>query len=370
MADRFLLLQVIPHSKESDPELENMTELTQLVTTFGGQIQKKISQYKQHPDLATYIGAGKLQELAELVKKLDIDVVAINDLVKSSQLFRLEKALWPVNQQIQVWDRVDLILNIFDQHATSTEAKLQIELAKIQHIGPRIYGLGKTELSRQGGGIGTRGLGETNIERERRLIKKRTQQIKAELAQRTKVQQTRIKKRQLQGIATLALVGYTSAGKTSLFNALTSKRKTAHQGLFTTLDTVVGKIKLTQYAPTVLVSDTIGFIQNLPPFLVEAFKTTLMESVAAKVLVHVVDAADEQVSKKIEVVETILTDLGVSQPPLLVFNKLDLLTDERIEFLKQQYTKRQFVFVSALNQQGMLQFKQIISQKFLTDLSQ
>ncbi|PIR61499.1 MAG: GTPase HflX [Candidatus Pacebacteria bacterium CG_4_10_14_0_8_um_filter_43_12] len=368
MPDRFLLLQVLPHSKQIDSAVQTMAELTQLVNTYGGKVVKHITQYKNHPDLATYIGSGKLEELIQLVEQFKVDVVAINDLAKSSQLFRLEKALWPVNQQIKVWDRVDLILNIFDQHATSTEAKLQIELAKIQHIGPRIYGMGKTELSRQGGGIGTRGLGETNIERERRLIRKRTQQIKAELAQRTKVQQTRIKKRQLKGIATMALVGYTSAGKTTLFNALTSKRKTVHQGLFTTLDTVVGKIKLTQYAPTVLVSDTIGFIENLPPFLVEAFQTTLMESVAAKVLVHVVDAADTQVQKKIGVVEDILTELGVSQPPLLVFNKLDLLSSEQADALKQQYAGRQSVFVSALTQRGMLKFKQIISQKFLVNL--
>ena len=139
--------------------------------TFGGKIIEKSIQHKVKPDNNTYIGSGKLEWLLETVKDKEINVVVINDIVKSGQLFRLEKALWKVNIHIAVWDRVDLILNIFELHATSIEAKLQIELARIQHKGPRIYGLGKTELSRQGGGIGTRGLGETNIERERRVMR-------------------------------------------------------------------------------------------------------------------------------------------------------------------------------------------------------
>jgi GTP-binding protein HflX len=353
MSQRFLLLQVIDPHYHQDMAIENMAELVQLVTTYGGQIIEKSVQHRVKPNPDMYIGSGKLEWLIETVKDKKIDVVVINALVKSGQLFRLEKTLWKVNTRIAVWDRVDLILNIFDQHATTTEAKLQIELAKIQHKGPRIYGLGKTELSRQGGGIGTRGLGETNIERERRLIKKRTQQIKAELKQRAKVQQTRIKQRQFKGINTVALVGYTSAGKTTLFNSLTSKTKEENRALFTTLDTVVGKIKLSKYDPTILVSDTIGFIDDLPPFLIDAFRSTLMESIEARMLFHVIDASDKRMKEKIEVVEKILLDLGVKEVPLMVFNKIDLVSEEQKASIDTLYSEREKIFVSAKEKTGL-----------------
>lgn len=357
---RFLLLQVIDPHYHQDIALMNMRELEQLVSTFGGQTVEKSVQHRAKPHQDTYIGPGKVEWLLERVKEQQIDVVVINGLVKSGQLFRLEKKLWQVNTQISVWDRVDLILNIFDQHATSTEAKLQIELAKIQHKGPRIYGLGKTELSRQGGGIGTRGLGETNIERERRLIKKRTQEIKAELQQRAKVQQTRRKQRQQKGINTVALVGYTSAGKTTLFNALTNKEKEESKALFTTLDTVVGKIKLSKYAPTVLVSDTIGFIDNLPPLLIDAFKSTLLESLEARVLLHVIDVADPLMVKKIDVVEAILADLGVAQSPVLIFNKLDSVSKIHVDKVIGLFPKRKKFFVSAKTKVGLLELKHFL----------
>lgn len=364
---RFLLLQVIDPHYHQDIAVQNMAELVQLVNTYGGDIIEKSVQHRVKPHPDTYIGEGKVQWLLETVKEKKIDVVVINALVKSGQLFRLEKTLWKVNTRIQVWDRVDLILNIFDQHATSTEAKLQIELAKIQHKGPRIYGLGGTELSRQGGGIGTRGLGETNIERERRLIKKRTQQIKKELKQRSVVQQTRIKQRQQKRITSVALVGYTSAGKTTLFNALTSKEKQESQGLFTTLDTVVGKIKLAKYAPTVLISDTIGFIEDLPPFLIDAFRSTLLESVEADILLHVIDISDPRMIDKVQIVQQILDDLHVKERPLLVFNKIDLVSQEKIEQVKNMFEDRKKIFLSAKNKESLNELKTIINTKLLKD---
>lgn len=362
---RFLLLQVIDPHYHHDVAVQNMAELVQLVTTYGGDIIEKSVQHRVKPHPDTYIGEGKVQWLLEIVKEKKIDVVVINALVKSGQLFRLEKTLWKVNTRIQVWDRVDLILNIFDQHATSTEAKLQIELAKIQHKGPRIYGLGGTELSRQGGGIGTRGLGETNIERERRLIKKRTQHIKKELKQRAAVQQTRIKQRQQKRITSVALVGYTSAGKTTLFNALTSKEKQESQGLFTTLDTVVGKIKLAKYAPTVLISDTIGFIEDLPPFLIDAFRSTLFESIEAEMLLEVIDISDPRMEDKIEVVEQILNDLDVKDKPVLVFNKIDLVSAEKIEHVQKTFAERKKIFLSAKNKASLGDLKSLINAKLL-----
>ena len=239
---RFILLEVITPHYHQDLAIENMEELELLVDTFGGEIVARSVQHRPHPHPSTYIGPGKLLWLQQTVKLLNADVVVLNSIVNSGQLFRLEKAIWEVNTRIQVWDRVDLILNIFDQHATSLEAKLQIEFARIHHLGPRIYGLGATVFSRQGGGIGTRGLGETNIERERRKIKDRKQVISKRLRQLASEREDVISKRKREGIHTTALVGYTSAGKTTLFNTLTAKNKETNASLFTALDTVIAKL--------------------------------------------------------------------------------------------------------------------------------
>ena len=255
-----------------------------------------------------------------------------------------------------MWDRIDLILNIFDQHATTQEAKLQIKLARATHMGPRIYGLGKTELSRQGGGVGTRGKGETNIEFERRQIKVDQQKIKKELKKLLKQKKNRLRKRTEMGIGPVALVGYTSAGKTTLFNALTGKEKEMHKGLFTTLDTVVGKLKSPQFEQPLLISDTIGFINNLPPVLIDSFKSTLLESLEAKLLLHVIDANDPRLLEKVAVVETILENLSAAQPMIVVLNKVDLIDDtaltaiqtELTEFYsKKERTLKDVIFISA-----------------------
>lgn len=365
MGNRCVLLQVISPHYHTEMALSEMNELEQLVTTYGGKIIEKAIQHRVSPHSSTYIGPGKVEWLLDQVKAKEIDVVILNDVVNSGQLFRLEKELWKVNTAIAVWDRVDLILQIFDLHASTTEAKLQIELARIQHLGPRIYGLGGTVLSRQGGGIGTRGLGETNTERERRLIKKRTQQIKKQLALRGKNQQSRIKQRAQKGMKTVALVGYTSAGKTTLFNALTNKKKQTDQGLFTTLDSVVGKLKITEAMPGVLISDTIGFIENLPTFLIDAFRSTLQESLEAQLLFHVVDASDAKVTQKVEVVDQILAELGVATTPVVVFNKIDLITSKKQQQLKKTFSEREILFVSAKTGVGVAEAKDVIRKKLL-----
>lgn len=356
MSERFLLLQVIdPHVRQADALIQ-MQELEQLVTTYGGKVIEKATQQRPHPHPSTYIGSGKVEWLLQTVKDQEIDVVVLNDVAKSSQLFRLEKKLWEVNTRIQVWDKVDLILHIFDQHAHTTEAKLQIELARIQHTGPRMYGLGGTVLSRQGGGIGTRGLGETNIEIERRNMKKRIQQLEDQLQKRSRVQKDRIAKRGQKGVYTCALVGYTSAGKTTLFNALTNKHKQTNASLFTTLDSVVGKIRFAR-TPPILVSDTIGFIEDLPPALIRAFRSTLQESLQAKLLLHVIDAASEQRAQKINVVEEILQEMEVATTPLLILNKIDLLSLAERQSLREMYADRQHFFVSAVTGEGLPELK-------------
>lgn len=336
---RFLIVQVIDKRADEVAVANDLSETEQLIDTFGGIVIDKFIQRREHPDPNFYIGAGKVDELKEVCKAEKIDVVVINGQVKSSQLFRIEKELWAVSTKIMVWDRIDLILNIFDQHASTTESKLQIKLARATHMGPRIYGLGKTELSRQGGGVGTRGKGETNIEFERRQIKIDQQKIKQELKKLLKQKHSRLKKRNELGIGPVALVGYTSAGKTTLFNALTGKEKEMNKGLFTTLDTVVGKLKTPVFDQPILVSDTIGFINNLPPVLIDSFKSTLLESLEAKLLLHVVDANDPFILEKIAVVEDILSGLGARQPMILVLNKVDLLDEEKKDSLKEQVSE-------------------------------
>jgi GTP-binding protein HflX len=273
--------------------------------------------------------------------------------VNSGQLFRLEKELWKVHTRIAVWDKVDLILHIFDKHATSAEAKLQIELARIQHLGPRTYGLGGTVLSRQGGGIGTRGIGETNIERERRTAKKRMQKIKEELETRMKNRESLIEKRKRLGVHTIAIVGYTSAGKTTLFNHLTQRSKEMNKSLFTTLDTVVGRIRPRNEDRPIVISDTIGFIEDLPPSLIDAFRSTLFEALHAEVLVHVIDSFDPFMERKIQVVKDILSELSVTQEPILVFNKIDLISDDELAMIEKNYHDSPRMFISAKRGTGL-----------------
>lgn len=337
---RFLIIQVIPRQSNPDEVETKLQETEQLIDTFGGTIVKKMLQQKDHPDPNSYVGAGKLEELKQWCDAEAIDVVVVNGLVKSGQLFRIEKELWEVSSKIMVWDRIDLILNIFEQHATTAESKLQIKLARATHMGPRIYGLGKTELSRQGGGVGTRGKGETNIEFERRKIKVSQQKIKQELKKILKQKQNRLQKRNELGIGPVALIGYTSAGKTTLFNALTNKEKEINKGLFTTLDTVVGKLKSAKFERPILVSDTIGFISNLPPVLIESFKSTLLESLEAKLLLHVVDVSDPNMLDKIKVVEDILKNLHADQPTILVLNKADLVSAEQLQAIQKKLSTK------------------------------
>lgn len=367
---RFLLLQVVDTHYHQEWALKDMGEAVELIGTYGGFVIDKSIQHRTHPHPGTYVGPGKVEWVKQVVNEKKIDVVVLNAIVKSSQIFRLEKELWVVDPKIQVWDRLDLILNIFEQHASTREAKLQIETARITHIGPRVYGLGRNLLSRQGGGIGTRGLGETNIEREKRLIKNRQQQIKKELAKLSGQKQRRLEFRKEQGIGPVALVGYTSAGKTTLFNALTGKDKQTHQKLFTTLDTVVGTLKIAESPMPILVSDTIGFIRDLPPTLIEAFRSTLLESLEAKLLLHVIDASDPTMHKKMDTVEGILRDLNVSQPVMLVFNKIDRLTEAEKEKLRFSYGLRNHHLVSAESGEGLIELKGLIAKQLIEAVSE
>lgn len=359
-----LIIQVDSRHTTKHERDSRLHEMEQLIDTYGAKIVSTVFQFRDQPDQGYFIGKGKIDTVKQLCKDLDIDIVIFNDLLKPGQLFRVEKELWKVNPQIRVWDRFDIILEIFDLHAHTTEAKLQIKLARAKHLGPRIYGLGASELSRQGGGVGTRGKGETNIEFERRNIKKEVQTIEKKLEKIQKQKKSRLSQRKEKGIGPVALVGYTSAGKTTLFNTLTGKKKEMNKGLFTTLDTVVGKMKSELFELPILISDTIGFINHLPHELLDSFKSTLLESVQAELLLHVVDMSDPEFETKIHTVNEILNDLEVTQKVILVGNKIDAVPESELDTRVSFFKQHNHVFVSALKNEGVKELQSIIESHF------
>lgn len=360
-----LIIQVDSSTSPKSEQHSKIVEAKQLIDTYGAKVVAEIHQYRNQPDRSYFIGQGKIEDIKQLCKDNNVDIVIFNDLLKPGQLFRVEKELWKVNPHMRVWDRFDLILEIFDLHAHTTEAKLQIKLARAKHLGPRIYGLGASELSRQGGGVGTRGKGETNIEFERRNIKKEVQTIEKKLKKIQQQKKKRLNQRKEKGIGPVALVGYTSAGKTTLFNALTGKKKEMNKQLFTTLDTVVGKMKSELFDLPILVSDTIGFINHLPHDLLDSFKSTLLESVQAELVLHVVDMSDPEFETKIDTVNQILNDLQIKQPVVVVGNQIDAIPEELINERVSFFKKYQHVFISALKNEGVQELKAVIESYFI-----
>jgi GTP-binding protein HflX len=330
----------------------DITELWHLVQSLGDASVVDLIVQKGEPFRSTYIGPGKAAEIAEYLKNGGVDVIVFNGLLTVNQKFNLTKLYWGINPNIEVWDRTDLILAIFSRHAHTTEANLQIDLARMRHMGPRIFGMGMV-LSRQGGGIGTRGIGETNTELMRRHWKREIKRVTDELDKLTDTRERQISHRKSLGLPTVSLVGYTNAGKTSLYNALTHKRNLVENALFATLDSTVGEVFVPALARQIMVSDTIGFIQDLPPDLIDAFKSTLLESVSADVVLHVVDASDPDLTDKVNVVNGILYQLGISEErTVLVFNKLDVTEHPDRYALERLAYPCPAVFLSAKTRDG------------------
>lgn len=323
-------------------------EFEELARSAGAEVLATIGGSRQKPDAGLFIGSGKADEIHDAVKTTDAEVVIFNHDLSPSQERNLEKII-----QCRVLDRAGLILDIFAQRARSHEGKLQVELAQLQHIATRLV-RGWTHLERQrGGGIGLRGPGETQLEMDRRLIRERIATLKRHLET---VRSRRAQNRQARtrsNIPTLSIVGYTNAGKSTLFNALTGDQTFASSQLFATLDTTIRKLQLPTGEP-VLLADTVGFIRDLPHDLVAAFRATLEEAREADLLLHVTDAADPERMTRIEQVRAVLNEIGAEAVPCLqVFNKIDLREDETPRIERDEHGAPMRVYVSARQALGL-----------------
>ena len=299
---------------------DSLEELAYLAHAAGAQVAGRVTQRSDRLT-STYVGKGKLQEVQELAEEQGAETVIFDDELTPTQQRNLEAAL-----QIKVIDRTALILDVFGRHARTHEGKLQVELAQHQYLLPRLVGQW-SHLERLGGGIGTRGPGETQLETDRRLIRNRIQKIQQELDKVRERRSIYISRRKKASIPMATLVGYTNAGKSTLFNALSDAKVEAENQLFSTLDPVTRRIRLPS-GDELLLTDTVGFIQKLSPMVVAAFRATLEELAESDILIHVLDITHPKAPEQAEVVDDTLEDLGLSQKPrLLVINKMDLLTD-------------------------------------------
>lgn len=324
------ILVLVKLKNDRNINLENyQAEMDALVEAAGGTVVATIIQARDRIQGATYLGKGKIEELKHLLEEIEPDLVIFDRELSPVQIRNLEKSL-----ETKIVDRTGLILDIFSQRARSHEGKLQVELASLEYRLPRLIGKGK-ELSRLGAGIGTRGSGEQKLELDRRYIRRRIDDIKRQIERMRKTRSLHRKQRERSGIKTVSLVGYTNAGKSSLFNALCARGHTSGQEqvdadsrLFQTLDTTTRKIRWSD-RQEILITDTVGFIQNLPHHLVAAFKSTFEETFEADLILHVVDIADPNYMDKIAIVENVLDELGGDKENvLLVFNKIDLMEEE------------------------------------------
>lgn len=322
---RVILADVVPKSLPRPAAEKHFAELARLIETLGGMSIVKVIQRRGRPSGETYLGTGKAAEVGTAAAELKADAVVINGLLKGNQIFNLNKQI-----KCKVWDRVDVILQIFEKHAQTAEAKLQVQRARLEYDIPKLYRREATTLfeRERGGGVIQRGAGETGIEAEKRHIRELIRQIDDRL---TKIRRQRANQRAARtraGLRTAALVGYTNAGKSSLLRTLTGKKVVVKDALFATLDTRLGGLWLPDLRQKVLLADTIGFIENLPPQLIAAFKATLEEAVAADVLLLTYDAAEPlaEQRRKLRTVRQILAELGCGKTPqILVANKTDLL---------------------------------------------
>ncbi len=396
-----IIIDIAPSSTPSEELEYRMLELESLVSTYGGATIVKRVQKRDTPNYRTFIGSGKLDELIALWGELGAELLIVGNILKPAQIWNINEHLRKQKSTMKAWDRVDLILKIFSLHAESPESRLQIELAAIKHMGPRIFGMGM-ELSRQwGGSKNAKWQGETNTEIMKRHLREKELflQKKLETYQKTRTLHRASRKR--KWFPTVGIVGYTNAGKSTLMNILTKKWVLAEDKLFVTLGTHVGKIWIegslyTRESTTweneawnpsketlenggenfpiiasprepwkeILINDTIWFIRDLPPDLIVAFRSTLEDSIESDLLLHVIDASDPRIDEKIELVNSILDEIGAVQSRQYVFNKTDLISQEQIELLKVKFAWSHPIFLSAQQNTSIDSLKIYISQFF------
>lgn len=355
-----ILVSLLENKQEGKESLE---ELKELLKAVDGHCLGYIIQRKSCPDPRFYVGAGKVEEIREVAEGTNAEVIVFDAFLSPSQVTNLEKAIGR-----RIMDRADLVLEIFSRRVRSKTAKLQVELAKLTYELPRLYGRGK-ELSRLGGGVGTRGPGEQEAEIRRRWIKRRIQQIKKELEDIKRQRREQRKRRERSGdlrVVKVALVGYTNVGKSSLLKLLTGRETFIADMPFATLDTKTST-KFLFPDIKVLITDTVGFIRKLPPELIESFKATLEEVQEADILLHVIDISDKSWLEKVKVVEKILAELNADEKPVIyVFNKVDKVVEkeEDIKYLTEPaFVGGDAVVISAVKGWGMRDLLEAIRKK-------
>jgi GTP-binding protein HflX len=368
--ERAVLIGLVHKDQTETQVQEYLDELAFLAATAGAQPVKRFTQKLQHPDSRSFVGKGKLEEIRQYVQDRDIRIAIFDDELSGSQISNIEKAL-----DVKAIDRSDLILDIFARRAKTAQARAQVELAQYQYILPRLRGMWK-HLERLGGGIGTRGPGESEIETDRRIVRDKISLLRKRLAEIDKQAQTQRKER--GEFIRVALVGYTNVGKSTLMNLLSKRDVFAENKLFATLDTTTSKVVF-ENTPFLL-SDTVGFIRKLPHHLVESFKSTLDEVREADILMHVVDISHAGYEEQIGVVNKTLQELGAfEKPTITIFNKMDIYEQRTFDEWLEESTKKEIlndleerwqretnghaVFISALEKRNVDVLRKTILEK-------
>jgi GTPase len=359
--ERVVLVGVWTEGTQADAD-RSLAELAALAETAGSQVLEAVSQRRDKPDAATYVGSGKAAEIRDIVAASGADTVICDGELTPGQLNQLEKVL-----KVKVVDRTALILDIFAQHATSREGKAQVELAQMQYMLPRLRGWGES-MSRQaggrvagGGGIGTRGPGETKIETDRRRIRSRVSKLRREIAGMATARATQRSGRDRNATPSVAIAGYTNAGKSSLLNQLTGAGVLVENALFATLDPTVRRAQTAEGREYTL-TDTVGFVRHLPHQLVDAFRSTLEEVASADLLLHVVDGSDPDPLGQIEAVRVVLGEIDArAVPELIVVNKVDAMTEEDVLALRRALPGA--VWVSARTGQGIERLRTLVAER-------
>lgn len=366
---RVFLADIVSKDLKPDVLEDRMQELENLVQTYGWVVVLKKIQRKDQPDYRTYIGKWKLEEIIEEMKRLDANVLIVGNIMKPSQIYKVNEELRKIEAEVR--DRVDLILKIFDRHAEWMEARLQVELASIKHMWPRIFNMWM-ELGRQwwSGDGAMRWSWETNTEIMKRHLKEKMLKIEKKLKEYEQMRKLHRESRIRKWMPTVWIVGYTNTGKSSLLNVLTRKWILAENKLFATLWTHVWNLYLMPedglwQGKEILLNDTIWFIRDLPPKLIKSFSSTLEDSIESDLLLHVIDASDPFVEDRIEVVNTILKWIWAKQPIIMVFNKIDLASDEVLANLKNKYNSEDNIRISVKDKKWLEYLKKVLAERVL-----